>query len=135
MAPSPQPSLRGARASSAKAGPRAIPPCASRLSSGVRGVSPTARLFFETDPVLKGWNPDADADAVAAAAVNTSNDCVSLYELDELLAWGPRRLNPTAYYLVMHDGVEQAAKGSDSGPYAYSFLVIGAKTRLFAVGS
>jgi len=102
---------------------------------GVCGVSPTPRLFFETDPVLKGWDPDADARAVATAAVNTSNDSVSLYELDEQLAWGPRRLNPAVYYLVMHDGVEQAEKGSDSGPYAYSFLVIGAKTRLFAVGS
>jgi hypothetical protein len=57
---------------------------------------------------------------------------VSLYELDELLAWRPRRLNPAVYYLVMHDGVEQA-EGWGGGTYAYDFLIIGAKTRLFAI--
>jgi hypothetical protein len=99
------------------------------------GISPTARLFFETDPVLKGWNPETDARAVASAAVNASDDSVTLRDLDERLSWGARRLNPAVYYLVMHEGVEQAVKGSDSWPYAYSFLVIGASTRLFALGT
>jgi hypothetical protein len=32
----------------------------------------------------------------------------------------------------MHDGVEQA-EGSGGGTYAYDFLVVSAKTRLFAI--
>lgn len=102
---------------------------------GIRSVSPTARLFFETDLALRGWNPAADARAVAAAAVNANSDTVRrLDELDQLLSWGPRRLNPAAHYLVMHDGVESEPPPG-AGPYAYRRLAIGAKTRLFALGS
>jgi hypothetical protein len=72
---------------------------------------------------------------VASAAVDAGKDAVTPQELDQALSWGPHRLNPAVYYLVMHDGVDQAARGSGGGPYAYSFLMIGAKTRLFAVGS
>ena len=67
--------------------------------------------------------------------MNAGGDGVTVEQLDRLLAWGPRRLNPAVYYLVMHDGVEQAGKAGDSGCYAYDFLVTGAKTRLFALGS
>jgi len=98
---------------------------------GFSRVSPTEQLFFDTDLSLKGWKTENDARVLAATAVNTQKESVSLAELDQLLSWGPRRLNPAAAYLAVFQYVQAAATLS-SHPYAYHWFFITPKTRRFA---
>ena len=98
---------------------------------GFGWISPTALLFFNLDPHVKGWNPEEDARALASALVNTGGDIVSLSEADQMLGWGPRRFNPAAQYLDLHNVVSGlAAIGCE--PYAFQYLQVTPRTRRFA---
>ena len=99
--------------------------------AGFGKISPTPRLFFETDPYLKGWNAEADARALAAAILNTGKETLSLIEADKILSWGPRRINPAAQYLESY-GLANPLKSLGSDPYVYSALIITPRTRRFA---
>jgi hypothetical protein len=101
-------------------------------NAGFGRISPTPELFFVTDPYLKGWNPATDARALAAVLVNEGKDIRSLAEADKLLSWGPRRLNPAAYFLSLR-GHAQPLEQLFCHPYAYGGLIISARTRRFAM--
>ncbi|MGB2714437.1 MAG: toll/interleukin-1 receptor domain-containing protein [Vicinamibacterales bacterium] len=62
--------------------------------AGFSDLSPTATFFIVTDPLLQDWNPSEDATTLAAAMVNSGEDHASLAEMDALLGWGPRRIDP-----------------------------------------
>lgn len=57
---------------------------------------------------------------------------MSLAEADKVLSWGPRRLNPAAYFLSLR-GHAQPLKTLGSAPYVYAGLIITAKTRRVAM--
>jgi hypothetical protein len=95
-------------------------------------LQPRMRLFFETDPALKGWDPAEDALDLATVMVNISkNDYAQLSEADAQLGWGPRRLNPAAEYLDDH-GYIRALRSHGGQPYTFSTAAIDFKTRRFA---
>src|SRR5262249_37192077 len=98
--------------------------------SGVSTISPRPSLFFALDPLVKGWNPKEDARSVAAAVINSGNESLSWKALDDIFGWGPRRINPAAYYLHEHQlAVCLQVKGIE--PYAFLSLRITPKSRRF----
>ena len=101
--------------------------------AGFYRISPTPFLFFKTDSYLRGWDTEADGHVLAAAIVNKGQNIVSLWEVDQLLSWGPRRINPAAHYLVAYE-YAKPLKTLGSAPYAYSGLMITTRTRRFAMG-
>ncbi len=102
--------------------------------AGFSAIWPTPILFFETDPALKGWNPQADARTLATTLVNAGRDHAYLSEIDIALAWGPRRLNPAASFLVLK-GYVNHSQTMGSHPYAYTSFFATARTRRFATGT
>jgi hypothetical protein len=100
-------------------------------SLGFHSISPTGKFFVDTASVFKGYDPAADAAALAAAAVNTGLDSIELATLNRLLGWEVRRLNAAMYYLVDHGGVLTTFEGGDSR-YAYAGFMLSPKTRRFA---
>jgi hypothetical protein len=96
-------------------------------------ISPTARFFIKTDPAIKGWHPNQDARALAAAILNKSNEGLAMAEADRLLGWGPRRINPAAQYL--DENSQANCLGSNgSHPYAFSHILVTPKTKRFTFG-
>lgn len=72
------------------------------LGMGKAGFStlfPTALLFIETDPFVRGNDPKSDARELAAQLTKQPDGSANLSELDKLLLWGPRRINPATAYL------------------------------------
>ncbi len=107
------------------------------LGQGVAGFSalrPNAYLFIVTDPILQRWNPEQDARALAATMINIGDGHVSLAQVDQMLNWGPRRLNPAAEYLASNSLV-RPAHSRGSLPYVYSSAAVTNRTRRFAEGS
>lgn len=98
--------------------------------AGFYRISPTSYLFFETDVDIRGRNTETDARTLAAAAVNTGKDVVSLSEIDKALSWGPRRINPAADYLALH-GYVNPSKASGH-PYSYPHFIVTPRTKRFA---
>jgi hypothetical protein len=89
-------------------------------SIGFARISPTARFFIETDPR-----------SLAAAILTKSNEGLSMAEADQLLGWGPRRINPAAQYL--HENGQANCLGSpNSDPYAFVHILVTPKTRRYA---
>ncbi len=98
---------------------------------GFGRISPTALLFFNLDPHVKGWNPEADARTLAAVLVNRGNDIVPLKDADQMLGWGPRRFNPAAQLLHLHNlAFGHATLGC--APYAFQYLQVTPRTKRFA---
>lgn len=93
-------------------------------------VFPHNRLFWETDPVLRGWNPPDDARILASMLVNSNQDGAQISELDRQLGWGPRRINPATTFLVEHD-IVMASKVAGTNPYACAWIKPTTKTRRF----
>jgi hypothetical protein len=100
--------------------------------AGFTEISPTAKLFLETDSPLKGWNPRNDAKTLAATLVDMGDDRgADLATLDKALGWGPRRLNPAAHYLATN-GYADHIEVMGTHPYVYAALIVTARTRRFA---
>jgi hypothetical protein len=98
---------------------------------GFGRISPTALLFFNLDPHVKGWNSEADARTLAAVLVNRGNDIVPLKDADQMLGWGPRRFNPAAQLLHLHNLASgHAILGC--APYAFQYLQVTPRTKRFA---
>ena len=91
---------------------------------------PHNQLFWETDPVLKGWNPLEDARHLSSLLVNSKQDGANMPSLDTQLGWGPRRINPATTYLVDHELV-MASKATGTHPYACAWIMPTTKTRRF----
>jgi hypothetical protein len=100
--------------------------------AGFSSLQPLPKLFFKTDPFLRGWDPEEDAVALAAAMINVArSDCVQLDEVDKHLGWGPRRINPAADYLAAY-GYVNPSRSAGSAPYAYANALLSHRTRRFA---
>lgn len=65
------------------------------------------RLFSVTDKYLKGWNPEEDSVTLAQTLIDIARDghSASIQNADELLKWGPRRINPALFLLIDEDMV------------------------------
>lgn len=98
---------------------------------GFGRISPELQLFFNIDPHVKGWKSEEDAYQLAVALVNAGEEMVSLQKADELLKWGPRRINPAAHYLESN-GLAKARAAMSSQPYAFEYFQITPRTRRFA---
>lgn len=101
---------------------------------GFGRISPTPLLFFNMDPHVKGWNPEADARNLAAFLVNHGDDLVALSEADKELQWGPRRINPGAHFLVLHELAIGHRRQAGVQPYAFYYLQVTPKTKRFVSG-
>jgi diguanylate cyclase (GGDEF)-like protein len=100
--------------------------------AGFSTLSPTALLFIETDQFIRGSNPKSDARELAAQLINQPDGSAKLPDLDRLLAWGPRRINPSVSYLVVNNYV-QASKTLGAHPYAVSWIRATEKTKRFVL--
>ncbi|MEW6144155.1 MAG: toll/interleukin-1 receptor domain-containing protein [Thermodesulfobacteriota bacterium] len=92
-------------------------------------ISPLPSLFIETDSYIKGWNPYDDAVSLASALVNTGHSSINIKQVDDILGWGPRRINPALYILDLK-GVINTSKTLDS-TYAFPAVIITPRTKLF----
>jgi hypothetical protein len=95
-------------------------------------ISPEPLLFCHIDPHVKGWNPETDAHALAVALVNSGEDTMRLEEADKLLGWGPRRINPAAYYLRSLGLAKAHVRQAGDNPYTFYYLQVTPKTKRFA---
>lgn len=75
---------------------------------GFTRIAATERLFAKTDSFLKSWDPDKDSKDLAVVLVNISQEghSASILKADEILKWGPRRLNPALFLLIDKDLVD-----------------------------
>ena len=64
--------------------------------AGFGRISPEPDLFFNEDPLVKGWDPTVDARTLAAVLVNSGQESVTMKEADQTLSWGPRRLKSSS---------------------------------------
>ncbi len=93
-------------------------------------VFPHNLLFWETDPILRGWKPAEDARRLSSLLINSKQDGANIPTLDNQLGWGPRRINPSVTYLVDHELV-MASKAIGTHPYACAWIKATTKTRRF----
>lgn len=93
-------------------------------------VFPNNLLFWETDPILRQWNPADDAKTLSSMLVNSNQDGTQISELDRQLGWGPRRINPATTFLLEHD-IVMASKAIGTHPYACAWMRPTTKTRRF----
>jgi hypothetical protein len=101
----------------------------AKLHLGGIRIAPTARLFFETDGQLRGWDPMMDAKSLAIVLVGRGEEG-TLQELDGQLGWGIRRINVAAQFLVI--GGYAGTLRTNSDPYVYPFLMTTPKMKRFA---
>jgi hypothetical protein len=97
---------------------------------GFGRISPTARFFIRTDAYFKGWHPNQDARVLATTIFNKSTNGLPTAEADAMLGWGPRRINPAAYYLS-ETGQAKCLTSLNSDPYAFSHILVTPKTKRF----
>lgn len=96
-----------------------------------RAIAPLPPLFWWADPAIHGWNPIADAKAVAAArlALGERSAFVPVETINAKIEWSPRRINPAVAYLVQNQQVREIHH-LGGGPHGgYALLATGA-TRL-----
>jgi hypothetical protein len=98
--------------------------------TGFHQIAPGEFFFAVTDAALQDWDPEEDARQLAAALVNMKATVVNLDAVDELLGWGPRRMNAAAAYLVMNAHAKPL-KTHGSGNYLYRSLHVTHRTHLF----
>lgn len=78
----------------------ALAPSLTEAGPSFHHVSPTARFFWETDPLWRGWHPRQDARTLARLLVKASDHAISVPTSDQALRFGPRRVNPAVSFLV-----------------------------------
>jgi len=91
-------------------------------------IAPLPPLFWWADPAIHGWNPIADAKAVAAArlALGERSAFVPVETINNRLEWSPRRINPAVAYLVQNQQVREI-RHLGGGPHGgYALLATGA---------
>jgi hypothetical protein len=95
-------------------------------------ISPEPELFCHIDPHVKGWNPETDAHALAVTLVNSGEDMMRLEEADNFLGWGPRRINPAAYFLNSRGLAKGHVRQAGDNPYTFYYLQVTPKAKRFA---
>jgi diguanylate cyclase (GGDEF)-like protein len=87
------------------------------------------QLFIDTDPFVTGNDPRTDAKTIARVLVDSGGNDMTVPELDKLLQWGPRRLNPAIYLIVDQHNALGCAPVT---PYHFSALIVTPATRRLA---
>ena len=104
------------------------------LSHGKDIVMAQPELFFQTDPVLHGRDPQADAERVLGILVNLGGDFVRVDRFGEVVSWGARRLNVALFWLYHHDLVDVSHTSRGASDYAYNWVRVTKAGRRFAKG-
>ena len=102
--------------------------------AGFSNLSPTALMFTETDPFVRGSDPKSDARELAIHLIKQPDGSANLSELDKQLSWGSRRINPAVSFLQLKEYV-QASKTLGAHPYAVSWIRATEKTKRFALSA
>lgn len=97
-------------------------------------IQPNNALFWATDSIVNGWDTAKDAQTVASILVKKNEQALRPSELNEILGWDYRRINPATTFLA-DQGFVEASKASGSHPYAYPWIRANIKTRRFLKSS
>ena len=95
-------------------------------------ASPTDQLFWDFDPLFRGWNPRKDAKAVAEAMLASTGQGSSCATLAQSLGWEVRRINPALQLLVWAHLV--MASNTANPPLAVSYIKKNDRTEAFVSG-
>lgn len=95
-------------------------------------ASPTDRLFWDFDPLFKGWNPKKDAKTVVEAMTKEGRPGANCNALAQELGWEIRRINPALRYLAQKHLV--LASDETSYPLAISYMRSNERTEGFISG-
>ena len=98
---------------------------------GFHSISPLPLLFIETDKYIKGWDPIQDSIALASALVNSGQKIVRIKEIDDILGWGPRQINPAIFVLDLHNAIGHSKVLEPV--YAYNAVILTPKTKRYAI--
>jgi len=95
-------------------------------------ASPTDQLFWDFDPLFRGWNPWNDAKAVAEAMLMSEGQGENCEVLRQKLRWDVRRMSPALRYLVCANLV--LASNEVIYPIAVSYISKNDNTEAFVGG-
>ena len=95
-------------------------------------ASPTDRLFWDFDPLFKGWNPRKDAKIVLETMLKGNRRGANCKTLAEELSWDIRRINPALRYIVW--GQLVLASDEVTYPLAVSYMRSNERTEAFISG-
>jgi hypothetical protein len=98
-------------------------------SIGFRVLYAEAALFVEFDRHFQDWDPEADAQRIAADLVNGAGEA-DTSSLAESYGWSPRRINPAINYLRERNLVETSAS-LGVHPWCVAFVRKNTATRRF----
>jgi len=93
---------------------------------------PTDRLFWDFDPLFKGWNPRKDAKTVLETMLKGGRRGANCETLAEELSWDIRRINPALRYIVW--GQLVLASDAVRYPLAVSYMRSNERTEAFISG-
>lgn len=93
---------------------------------------PTDRLFWDFDPIFKGWNPRKDAKTVLETMLKGDRRGANCGALAKELSWDIRRINPALRYIVW--GQLVLASDEVSYPLAVSYMRRNERTEAFISG-
>ena len=93
---------------------------------------PTDRLFWDFDPLFKGWNPRKDAKTVLETMLSGGRRGESSEALARELSWEIRRINPALRYIVW--GHLVLASDELRYPIAVSYMKRNERTEAFVSG-
>ena len=99
-------------------------------------IYPAACLFWSCDPLLRGWEVEADALAIVNFVCNSGkpDQWTHSRDLAPGLNWPINRINPTLRYLADHDLVEPS-KAFGSHPYTFDGFFLKPRARRWAASS
>lgn len=73
---------------------------------GFYSIFPTEYFFCKTDHLFQKWNPKSDAIEIVRLLQKEKKESIWVQELDKILKWGRRRLNPALAYMRMKGWVK-----------------------------
>ena len=102
------------------------------LGTDAPPVIPADRLFWDFDPLFKGWNPRRDAKTVLDTMLKGGRHGANCETLAKELSWDIRRINPALRYIVW--GQLVLASDEVSYPLAVSYMRSNERTEAFISG-
>lgn len=101
--------------------------CASRLWAN-------DCLFWKFDKIVKGWDTVKDSLIIAKTLQDIESDYMSLDQIQRVLSWDLRRINPAATYLVENGHVDKGMDVHSDLMHAYTSIIRTPTTRRFIKG-
>ena len=93
---------------------------------------PTDLLFWDFDPLFRGWKPRKDAKKVLETMLRDGRRGENCETLAKELSWDVRRINPALRYIVCGDLV--LASNVTSYPIAVRYMMSNERTEAFISG-